>query len=373
MIEGGDYSYDRPDPACLYANGWRFVVRYVSYSTTTKNMTLAEVGRLTRAGLSICTVWQDNNARTPQGRAMGERHARDGARMHRDLGGPEDRPLYFAIDHDATTSQLATWWEYIQGCNSVIGRDRVGVYGGRRTIAYMAERGVRWLWQTAAWSGGVWDPRAQIQQYRVDTASNPLRLCGGAVDYNRATVADYGQWGQPGDPTEDVMTPEQEKRLLDAIAGIPRSTMLARNAATEMTLSRHVARGDLQRRIYTSLVSGNPISAQESIRYAQLRATEARNEIRALTKVVVDHVAEGRDVDPEQLVSDIHAAVEEASAEGTKKALETEAAEFARATVAEFVREFGTEVAVTPESIMDAIRGLVLGTAKPADDEEEED
>jgi hypothetical protein len=44
-------------------------------------------------------------------------------------------------------------------------------------------------WQSYAWSGGKWDTRAQLQQYKNDMVMN-----GVGLDYDRAMVADYGQW-----------------------------------------------------------------------------------------------------------------------------------------------------------------------------------
>jgi hypothetical protein len=48
---------------------------------------------------------------------------------------------------------------------------------------------IRWGWQTSAWSGGNWDPRAQLQQF-----SNSHRVGGVECDYNHGLGRDFGQW-----------------------------------------------------------------------------------------------------------------------------------------------------------------------------------
>ena len=63
-------------------------------------------------------------------------------------------------------------------------------------------------WQTYAWSGGQWDNRAQIQQYRND------KLVGGvSVDFDRATSADFGQcWSWSATSRSPNRTPQPRRR-----------------------------------------------------------------------------------------------------------------------------------------------------------------
>lgn len=190
MLEGVDYSWSRPDLEQLYQLGKQFIIRYVSYSDTGKNLTRAEAEQARRVGLAIVTNWEWDARDQLGGYARGQAHAREADRQHRACGGPKDRPIYFSTDFDASTGELETCYDYLRGAASIIGWDRVGVYGGYRTIAYMASKGVRWLWQTYAWSGGRWHKAAQLRQYR-----NGVHLAGGEVDLNRAMTDDYGQWG----------------------------------------------------------------------------------------------------------------------------------------------------------------------------------
>lgn len=202
-IEGVDYSWGRPRPSELAELGKRFAVRYVSYATTGKNLTRGEADALRAAGLSIVTNWENQAGDQLGGISRGRTHAAEADRLHRQCGGPPDRPIYFSTDFDATADQLKVCYDYLRGCADIIGWDRVGVYGGRRTIDYMLGRGVQWRWQTYAWSGlnnrfNPDDPRwvdgTHIHQY-----NNGVRLDNADTDLDRAMTADYGQWGQEDD------------------------------------------------------------------------------------------------------------------------------------------------------------------------------
>ena len=72
---------------------------------------------------------------------------------------------------------------YFRGVNSVLGVNRTGGYGGYWTINRLFNSGlIRFGWQTSAWSGGLWDPRAQLQQYAYYNA----------YDWDRAMSSAYG-------------------------------------------------------------------------------------------------------------------------------------------------------------------------------------
>jgi hypothetical protein len=136
------------------------------------------------------------------GYAAGRSWAQQADDHFRALGMPADRPIYLSVDFDAGSADWPALEAAMDGAGSVLGRGRVGVYGGYDVIAHfvsMKDRLATWYWQTYAWSGGRWHPAAHIQQYR-----NGVTLAGADCDLNRAMVADYGQWGVEAD-----MTPSQ--------------------------------------------------------------------------------------------------------------------------------------------------------------------
>lgn len=187
---GIDYSWGRPDPAVIYASGFRFACRYFSHDTSGKNLTGAEAIRLRAHGVSIVSNWEYNKYDPLDGHAKGVSDAQTAIAQAIISGQPQGRPIYFSVDFDASTSQLATVAKYIDGAVSVLGKSRVGVYGGNRTVDYIVGKGhCPWGWQTYAWSGDTISKHAQLYQY-----SNGHTLDGVSVDWDRALTADFGAW-----------------------------------------------------------------------------------------------------------------------------------------------------------------------------------
>lgn len=193
-VFGVDYAWGRPGASALRKAGAVFVCRYLSHDTTGKNLTAAEARELSAAGLWLVVVWESTASRALSGRDGGAADARDAAAQAKACGMPADRPVYFAVDFDATPEQQAAINAYADGAASVLGRGRVGLYGGYWPVkrAFDAKK-ITFGWQTYAWSGGDWDSRAQLRQY-----SNDHRINGVGVDYDRAVHDDYGQWKAGG-------------------------------------------------------------------------------------------------------------------------------------------------------------------------------
>ncbi|MFB4308813.1 glycoside hydrolase domain-containing protein [Actinomadura sp. GTD37] len=189
-VFGVDYAWGRPGVAALRRAGVKFACRYLSHDTTGKNLTRAEADDLSDAGIWMVVVWESTAQRPLAGRSAGVADARAAAAQARDCGMPDDRPIYFAADWDASAAQQDEINAYLDGAASVIGRDRVGLYAGHGPTKRAFDAGkITYGWQTYAWSGGRWDARAQLQQY-----SNDHTINGVGVDYDRAVKSDYGQW-----------------------------------------------------------------------------------------------------------------------------------------------------------------------------------
>jgi hypothetical protein len=196
VASGIDYAWSRPNPVVIATAGHEFVCRYVSHDTTGKNLTLAEARNLTAAGLWLVIVFESTASRMLSGAKAGIADARFAEAEAAKLGMPPSRPIYFACDFDATPAQQVAINGYLDGVASVIGIARTGMYGGFRPIRLALNAGkITWAWQTYAWSGGLWDQRAQIQQYSNDQSLGGVE----GIDLDRSTTADYGQW-RTGDP-----------------------------------------------------------------------------------------------------------------------------------------------------------------------------
>jgi hypothetical protein len=185
MIEGIDCASTVSNPAAVRSAGKRFVCRYVSTPGSWKNASKSELAACRKAGLAVVLVWETTATAALAGEAAGRADAKSARAAATGLGFPANRPVYLAVDFDAQPSQMGPVCAYFKGARDA-GAGPMGVYGGLRVVT---QTGMHYRWQTLAWSGGVWDPKAQIQQYAINGS-----LAGIGVDYDRATQSDYGQW-----------------------------------------------------------------------------------------------------------------------------------------------------------------------------------
>lgn len=190
VIPGVDYSFDRPNPTCLSVFGYAFMCRYLTRFRNGKMLTRSEANTLTLAGRRIVLGYEDTTGRARDGYAAGVSDGETAQGQAAEVGCPPDRPIYFAVDWDASAHDLTFVGEYLRGAASVLGHSRVGVYGGYNTIdwAYLNHTAA-WYWQTYAWSHGLVYFATHIHQWL-----NHQTICGSLVDYDHALQPDYGGW-----------------------------------------------------------------------------------------------------------------------------------------------------------------------------------
>jgi hypothetical protein len=200
------------------------VVRYISHDGS-KNITAAEIAAYRKVGLGIVTVFEDAAQRALAGGSAGVLDATYARSYLRGLHAPAGAgaPVYFAVDFDATGSQLATVKAYIAGAVQVLGKGATGVYGGLASVEEVAAV-CKYQWQTAAWSGGRWDAGAEMDQF----VSSGTTL-GVQWDLDSALAADYGQWKFPGATTvaTPVATSDEEDTMGQLNNGVNVQTEIA--------------------------------------------------------------------------------------------------------------------------------------------------
>ncbi|MDA8115288.1 MAG: DUF1906 domain-containing protein [Acidithiobacillus sp.] len=205
-IKGIDYAWARPGGAAIAERGYKFAARYLSYDPG-KTIYLAEAKDLLEAGLSIVLVWETIAERALTGYAGGVSDAQEAVKQAIRCGQPQERPIYFAVDFDASEAQQATIDDYLRGAASVIGLERIGIYGGYYVCQRCLDnRTARWAWQTLAWSGGQVDERAHIYQ------DGGTDFDGGA-DINQARKDDFGQWPCAQNQEEEFMQPIETETM----------------------------------------------------------------------------------------------------------------------------------------------------------------
>jgi hypothetical protein len=200
LARGVDYVFSRPDVTCLRTNGYTFACRYVwsgQNPPSAKLLQKAEADRLKAAGLRVVSNFESWTDRALDGYEAGRADARVAMANTMNAGGPANAVVYFSIDFNATASQLSgSVAAYFRGAVTELGLPRVGVYGGYRHVKYIHENWLAsWVWQTYAWSGGLWYPQANIRQVR-----NGVTLCGGTLDLNEQHTPNIGAWGESSDP-----------------------------------------------------------------------------------------------------------------------------------------------------------------------------
>lgn len=223
MTFGVDYSSDRPSTSALKAAGAKFVCRYIGSQIqgtgrSAKWLTPSEAKARHDDGFDIVVVFETSAQRAEGGAAAGTADAHTAVAELAYCGLPADMPVYFAVDYDTTVGPHITG--YFQAINKVIGVKRTGAYGSYAIINALFDKGlISFGWQTYAWSSGKWDNRAQLQQY-----SNDHTVGGASVDYDRAMVADFGQWPAKSAPTPPVGPPKWPGRFLKLASPLMRGS-----------------------------------------------------------------------------------------------------------------------------------------------------
>jgi len=177
--------------------GYDFVARYLSQSSW-KRIGADEANQLKAAGLGIVLVYED----APTGadyfsNGRGLVDATRAAQQANMLGAGSGTTIYFAVDYDASNTDLAgSITPYFQGVVSGLNsfassgnpRYRVGVYGSGATCMAISNAGLTsqgWLAQATGWRGHGAYTAWVISQGMPGTA------CGMSVDPDMATD-DYG-------------------------------------------------------------------------------------------------------------------------------------------------------------------------------------
>lgn len=173
MIEGVDFSrtagVNSPSVEALKQAGKRFVGRYIvnDKSPSWRGITGREYQRYVDGGIETFLFWEGSESWMLGGYNAGVEAAQNAQWNIEDSGLPHTMPVYFAHDIDPQPQHFAAIDACLNGAASVIGWERVGVYGGWLLIDYMAQGGtVSWLCQTSAWQYGRGvHPSATLYQY----------------------------------------------------------------------------------------------------------------------------------------------------------------------------------------------------------------
>jgi hypothetical protein len=161
-----------------------------------KPMELSEARDLNQNGLKIVSCYQygkQSSADWLGGQSAGVTHAQRGWQLHTAAGGPAGAPIYASIDDDPSYEQYKQQVApYLRGWESVLGHQRVGVYGNSKTIDWALHDGLgSYFWQHNWGSpGGYTHPAANLHQVEIDKRN----VGGVGVDINNICKPQFGQW-----------------------------------------------------------------------------------------------------------------------------------------------------------------------------------
>lgn len=192
---GLDYAWSHPGVDTMWNAGYRFAMRYLSWLPNGKVIGKSEYSQLLAKGIAVGMNWEYSANDQRAGASGGHKDATEAKRQMKALGVPLGKVCYFSADWDVASNELGTCLAYWKAARAVMAPEYgVGVYSGYRTIKFALDNGFHG-WQTYAWSGGAWDPRAHIRQIQ-----NGIRVGGADCDKNQLMRLDAGLVGL-GAPT----------------------------------------------------------------------------------------------------------------------------------------------------------------------------
>ncbi|MGV0848842.1 DUF1906 domain-containing protein [Mycolicibacterium phlei] len=161
-----------------------------------KPIQLDEARDLYQGGLKIVSCYQYGKKDTADwlgGHAAGVAHAKRGWELHVAAGGSYGAPIYASIDDNPTYEQYKRQVApYLRGWETVLGRQRVGVYANSKTIEWAVQDGIGTYYWQHNWGspGRVAHPAAHLHQVEIDKR----KVAGVGVDINHILKPEFGQW-----------------------------------------------------------------------------------------------------------------------------------------------------------------------------------
>lgn len=194
---GLDYAGGHISGASLAANGISFVCRYLSSGGSSlpyKQLTADEFADLTAHKIPVVFNWETTSNFMLGGFSAGIADAQTALTYIQSLPGVPhgyQPTVYFSCDFDEAPDQDTPVEQYLEGAASVLGgMDHVGIYGAYYICTRaQAVTGVKYIWQTEAWSGGYITSAVNIMQRN---SLGYQTIDGVQCDINEAHTDDIG-------------------------------------------------------------------------------------------------------------------------------------------------------------------------------------
>jgi len=183
----------------LKADGIVAVGRYLGYETQgwSKSLTPDELKVIQGAGQSVFLIWESNPTTVGYfSYSQGVSDAQLALEEAAYLGAPNRTAIYFTVDFDAQTSDMAAIIEYFSGVRDGLnGQYLVGAYGSYSVMqalqasSYAPDK----YWQTYAWSNGMVFSGNDIYQYQNDVTLEGIVVDLDTIQYNSGCWPEIGE------------------------------------------------------------------------------------------------------------------------------------------------------------------------------------
>lgn len=205
-----DYSAGVPSAKDVKAKEFSGAMRYISPARETwmkgKPLSKVELDDYKANGLQVGFIWQNMKNDWTAGYVGGVADARAAQKKMDELG-HSGAVIYCAIDNnlaDWSAEAIKVWnktaAEYVKGFQSVLGRERTGIYGNYLVISWAIEDGLgtyywqhNWTNKDSTKNGGslikTIHPAAHIHQYEIDIKG----VLSVDIDRNRVLKPYFGQ------------------------------------------------------------------------------------------------------------------------------------------------------------------------------------
>ena len=184
------------------AGGFSHACRYL-VPTGWKRLTKREVDDITKAGLKIISVFETTADRALGGSINGSIDGLQAIQTAISIGQTRGSVIYFAVDFEAQPEQMRAIQMYLEAAAYQIKDYEIGVYGSFAVVEVMRSIGIRYLWQTRAWSRGQVSTSVNIYQSDCGPTGGGLTLNGILVDLDDIND-NAGGWNTVMIPVEDA-------------------------------------------------------------------------------------------------------------------------------------------------------------------------
>src|SRR6266516_2980060 len=185
LARGLDASFNPPNFTEAFAEGYRFIVRYLCPTPNRKVIDPDEVKRIHAAKLGLVLDWENDSGDSLRGRNGGLADGRQALALARDwIKYPKGSVIFFSVgDFDALPNQFPAIDAYLDGVREAFGGHyEIGAYGGAGLLRHLkANHKAAYFWQACA-STGWFQNGSRMPDAHIYQTTLGVTKAGGTVD-----------------------------------------------------------------------------------------------------------------------------------------------------------------------------------------------